>query len=69
MNGKPRSHQLPLDSPDYVTVWARDLVTAIGKREARRILEDFRTLAENKRATKADRAVAAERVKALERLM
>ena len=69
MNKSPRSHEIPLDSPEYVAAWARDLVSAIGKRESRLILDDYRALSGNKRATKADRQVAAERGEALEKLL
>lgn len=56
------------DGPGYVETWARQLVAAIGKREARLILADYKRLSADKRLSKADRQVAAERAKWL-RLM
>jgi len=56
-------------SPEYVEAWARDLIAAIGKGEARRILVDYRALADNKRLAKVDRETAAERVEALDSLL
>ncbi len=38
MPGRPRSHDVPPGSPDYVDIWVRDLVAAVGRRGARRIL-------------------------------
>ena len=35
MPNEPRSHQVPPDSPQYTEAWARDLIDAVGKREAR----------------------------------
>ena len=69
MSTQPRSHQIPPDSPKYVETWARDIVAAVGKREARKILADYRALADNKRLAKADRETATERVRALEKLL
>jgi len=66
---RPRSHQIPPDSPDYVEAWARDLVDAVGKREARLALAGYKTIAANKQLNKADREIAVERMKALERLL
>jgi len=68
MTSRPRSHNVP-DSPEYVKAWARDIVAAVGKREARKILGDYEALAANKRLAKADRDIAAERVDALENLL
>lgn len=69
MSDQPKSHEIPPDSPEYVAAWARDLETAVGKRELRKILADYKAIAENKRLAKRDRDVAAERVKALERIL
>ena len=66
---RPRSHDLPPDSPDYVAAWARDLIAAIGKREARLALAGYKSTAANKRLKKTDREVAIERVNALEKLL
>lgn len=67
MSKSPKSHEIPPDAPEYIEAWARDLVAAAGKREARTILADYRALANNKRLAKADRDIAADRVKALEK--
>jgi len=69
MPPRPRSHDLPPDSPEYVAAWARDLVDAVGKREARLALAGYQAIAANKRLAKADREIAVERVKALENLL
>ena len=69
MPNRPRSHDIPPDSPDYIEKWARDLVAAVGKREARRILADYRGIADNERLARRDREVAAERAEALEELL
>ncbi len=65
----PKSHQIPPDSPDYTDAWARDVVRAAGKKAARQLLADYRSLARSKRGTKQDREVAAERVRALEKVL
>ena len=65
MNTPPRSHKIAPDSPEYVEAWARDVIAAVGKREARRILADYMAIVDNKRLAKRDREVAAERVRAL----
>ncbi len=64
---RPRSHDVPRDSPEYVAAWARDLVDAVGKREARLALAGYKAIAANKRLNKTDREVAVERVNALEK--
>lgn len=69
MPTSPRSHQVPPDSPPYVEAWARDLIDAVGKREARLALARYKAIVANKRLSKTDREVAAERVKALETLL
>ena len=65
----PRSHDIPPDSPKYVEAWARDLIAAAGKREARSTLANYRKLAADPKLTKYDRKVAAERAEVLERLL
>ena len=47
-----------VESLAYVKAWARDLVAAAGKREARRILDDYKAIARNKELPKADRDIA-----------
>lgn len=69
MSKTPKSHDIPADAPEYVETWARDIVAAIGKREARKLLADYEALAGNKRLAKADRDVSTERVKALKKLL
>ena len=67
-HSKTRSRKPP-DDPEYVRQWAKDLVAAIGKREARTILERYRAFASNKRLSKYDRAVAEQRAKILGELL
>ena len=50
---------------EYVKAWARDLVVAVGNREARRILDDYKVISGDKRLAKADRDIAARRVRIL----
>ncbi len=69
MPDRPRSHRVASDDPQYVEAWARDIVAAVGKREARRLLGDYRTLRDTTRLAKADREVAGERVEALGKLL
>ncbi len=69
MPPRPRSHDVSLDSPEYVAAWARDLVDAVGKREVRLALAGYQAIAANKRLAKADRELAVERVNALENLL
>lgn len=69
MSTQPKSHQIPPDSPEYVEAWARDLIAAVGKREARKILADYQALADDPKVTKHGRTVAAERAEVLERLL
>ena len=67
MPNQPRSHDIPPDSPEYTGAWARDLIAAIGKRQARLILADYRARADDPKVTKHGRAIAAERAEILER--
>lgn len=69
MRDHPKSHQIPPDSPEYVAAWARDLETAVGKRELRKILADYKRLAADRRLTKEDRAIARKQAKALAELL
>ena len=59
----------PPDDPEYVAQWARDIVVAVGKRQARKRLASYRALAEDKKLAKRDRAVAAQRAEALASLL
>ena len=65
---KTRSQGPPCDS-EYVRRWAKDLVSAIGKREARKILADYTGLASDKKLDKYSRDVAAQRAKILKELL
>ncbi len=69
MPNRPRSHQIPPESPEYTAAWARDLIASIGKRQARQILADYRARADDPEVTKHGRDVAAERAETLERLL
>ena len=63
----PQSHETPPDSAGYVQAWARDIVAAIGKAEARRLLDDYRAIAANQALDKSDRETAGERANAISR--
>ncbi|MDA1055799.1 MAG: hypothetical protein O3C40_35850 [Planctomycetota bacterium] len=65
----PRSHDLPPDSPEYTEAWARDLIAAVGKREARLALANYKAIAADPKVTKQGRTAAAERAEILERLL
>jgi hypothetical protein len=69
MSNRSRSHQIAPDAAEYVDAWARDILAAVGKRDVRRLLADYKALADNKRLPKSDRNTAAERAKALEELL
>ncbi len=66
--GKNAAQDAP-ESLEYVKAWARDLVAAVGKREARRLLDDYKAISSNKRVAKADRDIAARRARILSRLL
>ena len=69
MAKRPRGPQTPPDDPAYVASWARQLVAAVGKREARRIMEGYGALAANRRLAKLDRDTARQRAEALAALL
>jgi hypothetical protein len=69
MNNRPRSHHTPPSSADYLEAWARDVVAAAGKRDARRLLASYRARADNRQLAKTHRNTAAERAKALEQYL
>ena len=50
-------------------VWAAELVSTVGKREASRILGDYRRLARDPTLSQFDRDVAKSQAKALARLL
>ena len=60
--------QKPPDDPEYVRQWAKDLVAAIGKRQGRLILEDYRGLAKDPKVSKHGREIAAQRARILAKL-
>ena len=66
---RPKSHEIPPDSPEYTEAWARDLMSIAGKREARRVLADYERLASDKSIPKAEREAAAERAAAIKRFL
>lgn len=53
------------DTPEYLREWAKSLVKGAGKREARSALEQYQSIAGDKRVSKADREIAANRAKAI----
>ena len=67
MLNHPESHETPPESAGYVQAWARDVVAAIGKFEARRLLDDYRAIAANEVLDKSDRDAARERANAISR--
>lgn len=69
MDKPPRSHQIPPHAPEYTEAWARDIIAAAGKREARKILADYEALADDLKVTKRGREQAAERARALKKLL
>jgi len=56
MGGQVNHRRLPaqseLDTPQQIKQWAGALIIAVGKRQARTILEDYRRLAADRRLTK-----------------
>ena len=69
MPSRTRSHDTPPAPPLYVEAWARDLIAAVGRREARRVLAHYKALAADPKVTKHGRAIAAERVIMLKKLI
>ncbi len=55
------------DSPEYVRSWAKELVKAAGKREARMALAEYRRLAADKSVPPAERKAAAKRAAEIEK--
>lgn len=53
------------DSRDYLDQWAMELVAAIGKRQALRIIDDYEMLSKNPKLARYDREVATVRAKVL----
>ena len=53
------------DGPGDADRWARDLIRAVGKRQARGVLEDYRAIAADVKVTKTGRDIAAQRAKTL----
>ena len=61
----PRSQKSPEDR-EYLTKWAKDLVAAIGKRQAQTVLDDYRAILKDRKTTKYGKEEAAARVSAIE---
>ena len=59
----------PPEDADYVEGWARELVKAVGKRDSRRFLEDYRAISRDSRVSKRDRDIAAFRAKILAKIL
>lgn len=64
-----QSHQIAPDEPGYVEAWAADILAAVGKNEARKLLGDYRAISENKRLNKTDREISKARFQALKKLL
>ena len=73
MGGQVNHRRLPVqcvsDTPEQIKQWAGALIVAVGKRQARTILDDYRRLAADRRLTKEDRAIAKQRAKILAELL
>ena len=54
----PAKGEPALETTEFVEAWARDLVVAVGKRQARKVLDDYERLAADKQLSAFDRAVA-----------
>ena len=57
------------DSPEYLATWAKTLVRAVGKREARLALAEYKRLAADPNVTERGREIAAQRAKILSTLV
>lgn len=65
-----KSPRKPLpEAPEYVESWAKAVIAAAGRREARGLLEHYRAFARNKRLGRSDRDFAAQRAAILGRLL
>jgi len=73
MDDQVSQHRTPGQSvaqtPEQIKQWAVALMLAVGKRQARTVLDDYRRLAADRRLTKFDRAIAKERAKILAELL
>ena len=69
MAKSPRRHGITQDAPNYLAEWAEALLATAGRREARRILADYKAIAGDPKTTKHGREIAEERIKVLERLI
>ena len=69
MASKKNRPQDSIESPEYVDRWAKELIRAAGKRDARSLFEDYKRLAADKRLAKYDRDVAAQRARILGKYM
>ena len=62
---KPQTTAPLADTDEYLRDWARALVKETGEREARIALEQYQSIAGDKRLSKADRQIAANRAEAI----
>ena len=73
MGGQVNHRRIPAqsvaDTPRQIKHWAEALIVAVGKRQARTVLADYRRLAADRRLTKFDRAIAKDRAKILTELL
>ena len=67
--GKKRTEVDALESKPEVEAWAAELVAAVGKRQARKVLDDYQRLAADKQLSAFDRAVAKQRGRILAKLL
>jgi len=64
---KPRFDESPADSPEYLEVWAQDLVSTVRKDEVTQILADYMAIANDPKVSKHGREIASNRAKMLKR--
>ena len=73
MGGQVNHRRIPSHSeagtPRQIKQWAEALIVAVGKRQARTVLEDYRRLAADRKLTKFDRSIAKERATILAEMM
>ncbi len=66
---KPRSDESPPDSPEYLEVWARDLVATVRNDEVTQIIADYLAIADDPKVSKHGREIASNRAKMLKRFV
>lgn len=57
------------NTPDPNASWAKELVAVVGNREARRVLNEYRRLAQDRKLSKFDREEAKKRAFSLAKLL